>query len=177
MPRGHHAIDRSGHRFGRLTIISQAATKQFAGGSRMSQWLCRCDCGKEKTIPWGDLRSGHTRSCGCLSIETTIKRSTKHGDAKHRAAAVEYNIRTAMISRCRNPKNKSYANYGGRGIRVCARWLHGDGCRSGYECFLADMGRRPSPLLSLDRIDNDGGYEPGNCRWTTAKEQRRNQRQ
>jgi hypothetical protein len=122
----------------------------------------RCECGTDALIPFGQW--GVTRSCGCLKRETTIARSTKHGMAD----SSEYDIWAAMIQRATNPKNARYADYGGRGIGVCERWLE-------FANFYADMGPRPDGR-SLDRTDNDRGYSPENCRWATASEQRLNRR-
>jgi len=117
---------------------------------------------------------GKTRSCGCRIIQVLTANGyamRQHGESKSvgRAASPEYRTWDGMKERCRNPNHKAYANYGGRGISVCERWLD-------FESFLLDMGRRPSPTHSIDRINNDGNYEPGNCRWATRDEQNRNQR-
>ncbi len=161
-------IDLVGHTYGRLTVLSQAANKQ-----NMRMYLCRCVCGKDTTVAMGNLRNGHTKSCGCLCTDTTREigrvSNRRHGDAVVGAVTAEYRVWAGMMSRCNNLSHNAYHNYGGRGIRVCERWRT-------YENFLADMGRKPSPELSLDRIDNDGNYEPSNCRWATIKEQIANQR-
>ncbi|HEY1814872.1 MAG TPA: hypothetical protein VGG74_21140 [Kofleriaceae bacterium] len=117
-----------------------------------------------------------TRSCGCLKRDADarwIESNTKHGDAPHDGErSPEYSAWAAAIQRCTNPENQSFKNYGARGISVCARWLG----NRGFTNFLADMGRRPSSKHSIDRINNDGNYEPSNCRWATAKQQARNKR-
>jgi len=132
-------------------------------------WTCRCDCGG-MTAAWGPhLHRGNTASCGCIKREHLAKLSAAkvtHG----RTHTVEYRIWGGMIDRCTNTKGKDWANYGGRGITVCERW------RS-FENFFVDMGLRPSPKHSVDRIDNDGPYAPGNCRWATPKVQCGNSRQ
>jgi len=145
-----------GQRFGKLTVIAYAGRNQFDH----HLWLCRCDCGNEKTSTTSSLCAGRTIACGCYSPHRT------HGMSK----TPEYKIWTAMVQRCTTVKHQAYKDYGGRGIKVCERWRHS------FENFLDDMGKRPSPLYSLDRIDNDGNYEPGNCRWATQTEQTNNQR-
>lgn len=161
-------VDIAGQRFGRLRVIEFSHTK----GGR-SYWRVRCDCGTEKTIMAVDLRSKHTLSCGCLARELSSRRVTTHGQSGNPRTGLkkssEYISWQSMIQRCYDQKVPYYKNYGGRGIAVCDRW------RSSFEAFLADMGPRPAGK-TLDRIDNDGNYEPGNCRWATAKEQRLNQR-
>jgi hypothetical protein len=166
-------IEMLGAKFGRLTVISHAGHK----GSALC-WLCRCECGKEKVVRGNDLRSKNTTSCGCLRVELGRERgsgSRKHGESANGGSnSVEYQAWAQMLTRCRNPKDKRYPDYGGRGIAVCERWHV-------YENFLADMGRRPvnepgRRMYSLDRINNDGNYEPDNCRWATSKEQNNNQR-
>lgn len=153
-------IDLTGRRFSRLTAIRVAgrdSTGRF-------EYLCRCDCGQEKTVRGSNLTSGHVKSCGCLLREAD--QGITHG-LSH---APEYIVWLSMKRRCSNPKNESFKYYGGRGIKVCDRWLHS------FENFLDDMGSRPSPEHSIDRINVDGDYEPSNCRWATLSEQARNKR-
>lgn len=146
-----------GVRFGRLLVIEERQRGQRTV-------LCRCDCGTEKAFTATNLRAGKTTSCGCVRRETTARRNSRHG----LSGTPEHNIWKEMRQRCRNPKHARYADYGGRGITVCQRW-------DSFASFLADMGQRP-PGLTLERTNNDRGYEPGNCRWATYQEQRANQR-
>lgn len=148
----------AGTRFGRITIIAERAT----GSLRV---LGRCDCGAEKLFFLNNLRQGTTKSCGCLLRELITARNLRHGMTE----SPEFETWIGILQRCTNPNAAAYANYGGRGITVCERW------RDSFENFYADMGPRPEGL-SIDRIDNDGNYEPGNCHWATPMEQRHNQR-
>jgi hypothetical protein len=127
-------------------------------------WHCKCDCGNERNVKSMSLKNGNTQSCGCLGLEKLALHRTKHGMSD----TPEYMCWEAMKERCYKPKTKRYKNYGGRGIKVCDRWA------SSFENFLADMGRRPTPKHSIDRINNDGNYEPSNCRWADNKTQQRN---
>lgn len=158
-------IDLTGMKFGRLTVLRiDFKTKTTI------YWICKCDCGTIKSIIGDSVRCGKTKSCGCYAIEKTNERCTKHGDSPFNGAASEYYIWKSMKDRCRNPNNKCYHNYGGRGISVCAEWIHS------YETFLKDVGRKPTPKHTLERIENNKGYYKGNVRWATRTEQMNNTR-
>lgn len=158
--------DLLGQTFGRLTVIELLWGSARTG--RRTAYLCRCACGKEKTILACHLVSGHSQSCGCFRLETTETRCLRHGARRTGGTWPEYEVWRSMRARCYKPKTVNYGRYGGRGIVVCERW------RNSFENFIADMGRRPSSEHSIDRINNDGNYGPDNCRWATAEEQRNN---
>lgn len=160
-------LDLTGKVFGRLRVIERAG-QAFYGGEPKRLWKCICTCGAERLVNTSQLTKGNTRSCGCLQRDTVISRNTKHGACKGKDGTGTYSSWCAMHTRCYNDKQPGYAQYGGRGIRVCERWHN-------YQAFEADMGKRP-PGTSIDRIDPNGNYEPGNCRWATRQQQNINQR-
>lgn len=146
-----------GSRFGKWTVV---AFYDMRG--EYSRWVCRCDCGNEGVVFRCNLRTGHSYGCS----ECAAKRRTKHGHCRNRTWTRTYSIWHSMMGRCYIPSATGFPNYGGRGIRVCERWHD-------YKNFLADMGECP-PGYQIDRIDNDGDYEPANCRWVTHAENQRN---
>ena len=156
-------IDLAGRTFGRLTVLRRDAGR---AGVR-AFWIVRCACGNERSVGGDSLTRGNTESCGCLQVDRATQAATRHGGY----ASPEHRSWQSMLERCRNPKSKTYAYYGGRGIIVCERWQG----ESGFENFVADMGPRPSGK-TLERKDTNGNYDPENCKWATGIEQGRNQR-
>ena len=163
--------DLTGQRFSRWLVIRFSHIEQ---PRRAAHWLCQCDCGTKRIVRAQQLISGQSKSCGCLKVEIFVANTTKHGHSSSifpKGRSSEYLAWQSMKDRCTNPNNKQFKDYGGRGIKVCKRW------HNSFEAFLADMGMKPSPEHSLDRYpNNDGNYEPKNCRWATWKQQASNKR-
>ena len=158
-------IDLSGKRFGRLLVIGRNGTHVFPSGQKRPTWRCVCDCGKEVVTYAQNLKTGNTSSCGCLALETR----TTH----NKWGTKVYKTWDCMVQRCTNPKMTGYIYWGGRGIKVCDEWLNSFDAFYNYVSKLPHYGEEGR---SLDRIDNDGNYEPNNVRWATRSEQNANKR-
>lgn len=151
-----------GLRFERLVVLHRSSVK----GQGRVRFLCKCDCGNLVEVLSDQLKSGKTKSCGCLQKERASQSNKAHG----LSTTPEYIAWRDMVNRCCNENHKSYHHYGGRGIKVCDRRLNS------FENFIVDMGLRPGKHFELDRKENNGNYEPGNCRWTTCTINQRNKR-
>lgn len=159
--------DLTGQVFGRLTVSARLPRE---AGSGPTKYRCACECGVVKTIIGTSLTGGNTKSCGCLRSDLTVMRHTTHGMFSGSGKMTrEYRIWTGMKTRCTNPKSISYRYYGGRGVKVCDRWM------GSFAAFLEDVGKVPAPY-SIDRINPDGDYEPGNVRLASPREQAQNRR-
>lgn len=156
-----YKLDLTGQRFGQLVV-----QRKIKYEKNTTWWECLCECGKYKTIKRTQLVAGSTKSCGCFRPKGENNPYWKHG----RTDTLMFHVWKMMRQRCSDKNNKSYKNYGGRGIKVCERW------DKSFKAFIDDVGERPTAQHSIDRIDNSKGYEPGNVRWATRKEQARNKR-
>jgi hypothetical protein len=158
-------LDIGGKRFGRWQVVAEARRDKTRkdGGSGDSYWLCKCACGTEREVYLGNLTRGLSQSCGCLHREVARASHIVHGMAHTKL----YGVWSGIITRCTNSRIKAWARYGGRGIKVCARW------RS-FQNFFKDMSSSYREGLTIDRVDNDGDYTPSNCRWVTPAENSRN---
>lgn len=154
-------IDLTGKRFGRWVVLNRGGVNKHG----RILWKCRCDCGSEREVSSGNLLRHLTKSCGCQRRETAARQALHH-----LTRTPEWNTWVGIRNRCSNRKEPAYKYYGARGISVCDRW------QESFTNFLADMGPKPGPKFSIDRVDNDGNYEPGNCRWATQLEQVNNTR-
>jgi hypothetical protein len=150
----------AGAKFNRLTVVGSSQLSSY--GAR--RFMCRCECGNLVDVIGSRLRCGTVKSCGCMARDAVVRKSQTHGKSE----SLTYYSWQSMRARCLNSAHPNFPKYGGRGILVCTRWNR-------FEDFLADMGERPIGT-SLDRINNDGNYEPGNCRWATKKQQQNNRR-
>lgn len=158
------STDISGCKFGRLSVIDRAGTSP----SGQPLWKCICDCSAIRFVSIYDLLRSTTVSCGCYNADKTRIKFTRHGQAKNRRCSKTYASWKAMLARCGNPNQRAWKNYGGRGIKVCERWLK-------FDNFFEDMGERPKGR-TIDRLDVNGNYEKSNCQWATASEQGLNKR-
>jgi len=161
-------VPSNGDRFGRLIVLGMDLDRSV--WKDRDYFVCACDCGAKNSVRLDSLRSGAISSCGCWHDESSRQHNIKHGHLAIGGPRAEHKAWVGMIDRCHNPKHQSFRHYGARGISVCQEW------RDSFESFLSHVGRRPSDVLSIDRINVNGNYEPGNVRWADIKTQARNTR-
>ena len=156
-----------GEKYGRLLVLEEGEKEVRPSGRKYRTWVCQCECGEVIEAKTQDLRSGDTKSCGCL-IKDKLTARNKENAIHNMRNTSEYRIWCRMKERCFNSNHKSYDRYGGRGITICDQWLNS------FEQFYKDMGARPTPQHTIDRINPDEDYEPNNCRWATNEQQQQN---
>lgn len=165
--KGRRFKDLTGEKFGRWTVLSLHEVRKS-----IPRWVCRCECGVERVVVGANLQIGHSKSCGCYQSDVTAKRNATH----NASYSPLYVLWAGIKARCFDPNHVGFKDYGARGITICERWLTGNNDLTGFECFRADMGERPTAKHTVERKDNNAGYSPDNCIWETRKVQSRNQR-
>lgn len=156
--------DLAGRRFGMIFVVSFDPSSDPQG---YGKWKCKCDCGTEFTQRGNRLLAGSAASCGCRKRDAKTESRISHGETRNGEVPRDYMVWQGMIARCENPKGNRWKSYGGKGVKVCERWRHS------FPAFIEDMGPRPTPRHTIDRIDSSGNYEKSNCKWSTPKEQAR----